>query len=128
MIDFTDLIGVPFVEFGRDAKKGLDCYGLAIEVARRYGKTLVDVPPRKFSVQQAENEAISRLNLIPSDNTQGECLVLEFRGLRDARLHIGITIDAQGTFLHATEAQGVRLSTLESSKGYLKFVRAYKII
>ena len=32
MIDVADLIGVPFVEFGRDIKNGLDCYGLAIEV------------------------------------------------------------------------------------------------
>jgi len=37
---FTDLIGVPFVNRGRDAKSGLDCYGLVKEVYRRYGYSL----------------------------------------------------------------------------------------
>jgi cell wall-associated NlpC family hydrolase len=37
---FTDLIGVPFVNRGRDAKSGLDCYGLVKEVYRRYGYNL----------------------------------------------------------------------------------------
>lgn len=34
---FIDLIGTPFVGLGRDPKKGLDCYGLTMEVFRRYG-------------------------------------------------------------------------------------------
>ena len=37
MINFTDLIGVPFVNRGRDATYGLDCYGLVKEVYKRYG-------------------------------------------------------------------------------------------
>ena len=38
MIDVSDLIGVPFVNHGRDIHDGLDCYGLVMEVFRRYGK------------------------------------------------------------------------------------------
>ena len=37
MINYTDLIGTPFVNEGRDPKKGLDCYGLVMEVFGRYG-------------------------------------------------------------------------------------------
>ena len=37
MINYTDLIGTPFVNEGRDLKTGLDCYGLVMEVFRRFG-------------------------------------------------------------------------------------------
>lgn len=37
MIDYNDLIGVPFVNHGRDITQGLDCYGLVVEVYRRMG-------------------------------------------------------------------------------------------
>ena len=37
MINYTDLIGVPFVNRGRDKNTGFDCYGLVKEVYRRYG-------------------------------------------------------------------------------------------
>ena len=41
MIDFTDLIGVPFVNRGRSKDVGFDCYGLVKEVFKRYGH---DIP------------------------------------------------------------------------------------
>lgn len=37
IIDYTDLVGVPFINQGRNPQKGLDCYGLVKEVFRRYG-------------------------------------------------------------------------------------------
>ena len=54
MIDVSDLIGVPFVEFGRDKENGLDCYGLAIEVEKRLGKDLKDVVLEKFNREKVE--------------------------------------------------------------------------
>lgn len=41
MIDYSDLIGTPFKNEGRDPKTGLDCYGLVKEVYRRFG---YDIP------------------------------------------------------------------------------------
>lgn len=41
MIDVSDLIGIPYVEHGR-SKDGYDCYGLAIEVEKRFGIILPD--------------------------------------------------------------------------------------
>lgn len=126
MIDVKDLIGTPFKEFGRDAKTGLDCYGLVIEVAKRYGKELKDVAAHKFSIAEADKEADLKLNVKVTKDVKKPCIGLEFRGL-DGRLHIGITIDDKGTFLQATENQGVRMSTLDSCKGYLRLIRAYEI-
>lgn len=40
MIDYSDLIGVPFANRGRDIRTGLDCYGLVQEVFRRYGHNI----------------------------------------------------------------------------------------
>jgi cell wall-associated NlpC family hydrolase len=40
MIQYDDLIGIPFVNHGRDVRTGLDCYGLVMEVYRRCGKKL----------------------------------------------------------------------------------------
>lgn len=127
MIDVKDLIGVPFREFGRDAKTGLDCYGLVIEVAKRYGKTLRDVAVHNYSVEEASKAADMYINVVRTKDWHKPCIVLEFRGI-DGRLHVGITIDEQGTFLHATENQGVRVSTMNSAGGYLKLVHAYEII
>ena len=60
MIDIADLIGVPFVEFGRDIKNVLHCYGLAIEVERRLGKTLKVVALEKFDRAKVEPTAPKR--------------------------------------------------------------------
>lgn len=37
MVNYDDLVGVPYVSGGRDPKKGLDCWGLAAELYRRQG-------------------------------------------------------------------------------------------
>lgn len=56
MINYTDLIGTPFVNEGRDSKKGLDCYGLVKEVYRRYG---IELP--EYTLNYDEFEKIDAL-------------------------------------------------------------------
>ncbi len=46
----TDLIGVPFKDMGRDPAKGLDCWGLCMEVYRRLG---IYVPDYGLNVPSA---------------------------------------------------------------------------
>lgn len=101
--DFADLIGVPYKRRGRGAD-GLDCYGLAIECARRNGRILPDV-------FYEGNEAALMDENLPT-------LPLEKCGEGDSdfvaivekdRLHIGVMMKG-GVFVHATENQGVRIS------------------
>lgn len=127
MIDIADLIGVPFVEFGRDVKNGLDCYGLAIEVEKRLGKTLKDVVLEKFDRAKVEKTAptlnVKKLRL----DQISEGVILEFYGLQDKRLHVAVALD-KNIFIHATENQGVRISSFASSKSYLKLANVYEVI
>ena len=127
MIDVADLIGVPFVEFGRDIKNGLDCYGLAIEVERRLGKNLKDVALEKFDREKVERTApnlnVKKLRL----DEISEGVILEFYGLQDKRLHIAVALD-KNIFIHATENQGVRISSFASSRTYLKLANVYEVI
>ncbi len=127
MIDVSDLIGVPFVEFGRDKENGLDCYGLAIEVEKRLGKDLKDVVLEKFNREKVE-KTVPTLNVkkIRLDEIK-EGAVLEFYGLQDKRLHIAVALDEK-TFIHATENQGVRISTLGTCSQYLKLANVYEVI
>lgn len=41
---YEDLLTVPFKPMGRSIKEGMDCYGLCIELCRRVGKKLKDIP------------------------------------------------------------------------------------
>lgn len=43
VLDVRDLIGVPFVDLGRDYRTGLDCWGLVMEVHRRMGNEIQDL-------------------------------------------------------------------------------------
>lgn len=127
MIDIADLIGVPFVEFGRDIKNGLDCYGLAIEVEKRLGKTLKDVVLEKFDRAKVERTAptlnVKKLRL----DEISEGVILEFYDLHDKRPHVAVALD-KNTFIHATENQGVRISSFASSRTYLKLANVYEVI
>lgn len=123
--DYSDLIGVPFVEFGRDAKSGLDCYGLCIECARRDGKKLNDVALVKFDRGKVKR-TIHTLNVRKTGTVKKGC-ILEFYGKDDGRLHVAYAVDGK-RFIHATEFQGVRISSLESSRQKLRLENIYEVI
>lgn len=124
-IDFSDLIGIPFLEFGRNPKTGLDCYGLAIEVERRYGKVLNDVALEKFDRQKVQ-QSLPKINVRKTGAIEEAC-ILEFYGKKDSRLHIGIAI-TKDLFIQATENQGVRISSIKTASQYLTLANVYKVI
>ena len=104
-IELNDLIGIPYKDHGRDAS-GYDCYGLAIEVSRRYGYKLNDVIYEDHSLTlSAEN--VPTLNVYPID-TPREAAVLEME--YENNLHIGVCINKR-EFIHMTR-NGCRVSPI----------------
>lgn len=124
-IEISDLIGVPFVEFGRNPKTGLDCYGLVIEIERRYGKKLNDVVPEKFDSEKLQR-TLPKINVRKTEKIE-EGSILEFYGKRDNRLHVAVSLGGN-IFIQSTENQGVRISSLESAGQYLTLKNIYEVI
>ena len=54
MLEYGDLIGVPFVGNGRSKETGFDCYGLVQEMFRRAGRTLPDYTADFKDVQRVD--------------------------------------------------------------------------
>lgn len=108
-IELNDLIGIPYKDHGRD-KSGFDCYGLAIEVERRYGYKLNDVIYQDHSLAlSAEN--VPTLNVTPIDAPrEGALIEMEF----GEELHVGVCINDR-EFIHMTR-QGCRINRIGSIK------------
>ena len=74
---YDDLIGVPFVDGGRDPKSGLDCWGLVKEAFRRQG---CEVPDYHISAIEAADIAGTMKrqedDWISLDGPRVGCLVL----------------------------------------------------
>lgn len=49
MVKVDDLVGLPFVNGGRDPDVGLDCWGLVMAVFKRYGVDLMDFAVDAFA-------------------------------------------------------------------------------
>lgn len=104
--DFSDMIGVPYKDGGRDLN-GLDCYGAVIMAAKRRGKTLRDIRYTDHNPNLA-HEFAPTLNVELIEKPEPDALIEMVCGYE---LHIGFCID-ETTFLHATRSQGVRISRI----------------
>lgn len=108
-IELNDLIGTPYKDHGRGTG-GYDCYGLAIEVARRYGYKLNDVIYEDHSLElSAEN--VPTLNVTPIDAPrEGAIIEMEY----GEELHVGVCINDR-EFIHMTRL-GCRINRIGSIK------------
>jgi len=52
MVDINTLVGVPFVNEGRSPVLGMDCWGLTMEVFKRFGIELPDFTVDAFAFRQ----------------------------------------------------------------------------
>lgn len=106
MIDVSDLVGVPFKVHGRNVEDGVDCYGLAIEVERRYGIHLVDVlydsiePDSKKSTM----ELVFGANKFERSEFPQEGCLAAINGADSP--HCGVCL-GEGLIIHATRNLGV---------------------
>ncbi len=113
-MDFTydDLVGIPFIDGGRDAKSGLDCWGLVKEAFRRQG---CEVPDYHISAIEAADIAGTMKrqedDWISLDGPRVGCLVLLRLTPRLWANHVGIYV-GDGRFLHAYLPTGVCVDRL----------------
>lgn len=115
--DFSDMIGVPYKEGGRDLT-GFDCYGLTIFAARRRGKKLRDINERSHAPELVQEYAPT-MNVEKISGPEKDA-VIEMRYGNE--LHIGFCLDDK-TFLHTTKTQGVRISRI----GVIPVINFYRI-
>ena len=112
--DYDDLIGVPFLDGGRDPKIGLDCWGLALEVFRRHGITLPDfaIPALAFDLVGAEIERQKPVwrRLIQPESPS--VIVMRFNSVTCCN-HCGVYIGF-GQFIHTRERVGVCIDRIMS--------------
>lgn len=120
MIDVKDLIGIPYKVHGRD-KDGMDCYGVAIEVMKRIGKTLPDVFYAETSVAENAKTALLVKNGLPLRKIEypSEGCLIDIALTGNATSHVGVYV-GDGMFIHATKDVGVCLQKLSKYKNRIK--------
>ena len=114
MINISDLIGERFVYKGRSKATGYDCYGLAVEVSRRFGHTLPDFSYEEGGIKTVSDnykEWLRRINGLLSMTTErkeGSLVVFYSKG---RAVHVGVLLDEEN-FIHA-DVGGVRVEKLD---------------
>lgn len=108
---YDDLIGIPFVDGGRD-RNGLDCWGLVKEAFRRQG---CHVPDYRIAAKRAADISREMKNqeddwIYLKEPAVG-CLVLLRLTAGCWANHVGIYL-GEGKFLHAYLATGVCIDRL----------------
>lgn len=118
MIDYDDLIGIPFINGGRDRNKGFDCYGLVMEVYRRCGIALPE-----YTADWDDEEKINSIVQREAGTTAWHrvkaplpvpCLVALRMGTPPGFVnHTGVYI-GHGKFIHTRAKIGVCVSRIDS--------------
>lgn len=117
-IRFDDLIGVAFIDGGRDPKVGLDCWGLVLEVFRRAGNVLPDYrigchDIDAIGVAVAGERMLGRWRHWHAHDAPTPSLVAIRFNSPILVNHTGVYIGG-GRFLHTREATGVCVESIES--------------
>jgi len=115
MFNLSDLIGIPFVDGGRDPRTGLDCWGLALEVYRRHGITLPDY--KAGCLDEVRIDGIvesSRPNWDRVERSAAPVPSLLAIRVNNSHLvnHTGVYIGA-GRFIHTLIRVGVTISRVD---------------
>jgi cell wall-associated NlpC family hydrolase len=108
----NDLIGIPYKPHGRDSREGLDCWGLAIEIYRRMGKTLpdyvYDTTDTASNVKTGER-IFATVPTTKLEKPEPWCLI-ELTILGEPS-HVGIYLGS-GDFIHASKKTGVAVDKI----------------
>ena len=118
MVDVSDLLGKPYSPHGR-GPDSFDCYGLVIEVEKRYGIDLPDFDYQSYSEQfitghfstlQASNHALKIDVLV-------EGAVVLFENMQGFKTHIGVYI-GNNQIVHCNK-KGVRIEDTNYAEKFI---------
>lgn len=135
MIDYTDLIGVPFAQDGR-GPAAYDCYGLTKEIFARCGKDIGEYwccVDDKEKINAIYRGAVKKACWREVDYKHGEkipvpALVgLRFNAPPGVVNHTGVYI-GDGKFIHTRERIGVCISSLLTPPWNRQIVGIYEFI
>lgn len=118
-IKFDDLIGIPFVGLGRDPKKGLDCYGLTMEVFRRYGYEIPEYTEDTWEDANATNNfyknSVVKWEEVKDLKTLQPPILIAFSfGIKKGIVnHSGVYI-GNGKFIHTRQKVGCCIEKIDS--------------
>lgn len=109
-----EFVGLPFKDFGRDPREGLDCFGLLLAVWRRLG---VEVPDFHYSYSDTSGNYIKLAEnwhrfFRPVDERElrlGDAIF--FSLVAETVFHVGVFL-MPGRFIHCQRHSGVIVSKL----------------
>lgn len=103
VINVDDLLGIPHTKNGRDVHTGLDCFGLAMEVEKRFGHTLIDLEDFKDEnkvVQDFEQDYKKLVNLQEIKKPENPSDLILFKDIKGISTHIGVYL-GDDLFIHS---------------------------
>lgn len=106
-LSLADLIGVPYRQFGRDPKEGLDCTGLKIEFWRRLGVEISD-PYDNHCTAEGEFVEVATKRF-------GDTLCVDLRG-DGFEEHVAINLGI-GLCIHVHRSRGVEVIPIRNLEG-----------
>ena len=119
MIDYSDLIGVPFKNRGRDKNTGLDCYGLVMEVYKKIGIQLPEYYADWDNVEKInsiirQEVGTSLWKKVDGSHIPIQCVMaIRFGVPKGVVNHTGVYV-GNGKFIHIRENVGVCVDRISS--------------
>jgi cell wall-associated NlpC family hydrolase len=117
MVNVHDLMDTPFVPGGREIGKGLDCWGLYIEVMKRFGVNVPDFQISCFAadlVNQEKLEVTKNLMEPVAHPVPGDGVAMAIHPeAPDMVQHFGVMVDKR-RFIHTIQKIGPMLTRLDA--------------
>lgn len=117
------LVGTPFMNGGRDVKIGLDCWGLVIEVYKRYGSPCPDFTVDSFAFKAidalANQETETKIwEEVHNPHEGDEPLVVLMRMHPRLITHAGVFVGGN-RIIHTTKSTNAVISRVNVLKSHI---------